>query len=573
MGVTVKLIYCLLRGALAISLLSSPCLADQVDVAFVNGKFWTANPSEREAEAVAVKGGVFVAVGSDDQIKALANTDTKIIDLQGRRVLPGLIDAHTHPLETLWMKSDWVDARYPGTPSVAAALSNIAARVATTPPGDWIFVACVSASENKFAERRLPTKSELDKVAPANPVILANGAHMAVVNAMALEAMGIAKGITRLPKGGGVLTDTQGNPTGVITDGFADIPSSPKPEEIADYYGHGIARFWNQYGFTSMLAITPYQAVPVLQQVSRTLKVPDIRYTVSVWAAPDGKGLPDDLSVFDMPEEADASYYRFAGIKAWVDGENDARTGFMYEPYEGHFDIDPAGGRGSLVTPQADADAFVDLARRNGRLAMLHCSGDAATDICLSAYERDASASPPDALRRIEHFGMFQLSETQLARAQALKRGGLFISIQPIWLTELVRADVENMGEERAKTGYKFETLIKAGLEPAASTDMTGLYLGNIDPFRAMQAVVTRVSDMGVFEPEEAVSVEDAIRMWTIWPAKAIGESSHRGTIEVGKLADMTVLTRDILSVPADHIEDVQAAETIVGGRIVYTRP
>lgn len=563
----------LLGAAFALCLASTSALAGNVDVAFVNGKFWTVNPGNPEAEAVAVKDGVFVAVGSTAEITAMADAATRIVDLHGQRVLPGLIDAHTHPLETLWMKSDWVDARYPGTPSVAAALSNIAARVAGTPPGDWIFVACVSASENKFAEKRLPTRAELDQVAPANPVILANGAHMAVVNSKALDVMGITKGVTRLPKGGGVLTDADGNPTGVITDGFADIPSSPKPEEIAQYYSEGIAGFWNQYGFTSMLAITPHQAVPVLQQVSLAVKAPNIRYTVSVWGAPDGKGLPDDLSVFDMPKEADPDYYRFAGIKAWVDGENDARTGYVYDPYEGHFDIDPPGGRGSLVTPQPEADAFVDLARRNGRLAMLHCSGDAATDICLTAYERDAAATPPDAQRRIEHFGMFQLTDTQLARAVALKKNGLSISVQPIWLTELVKADVENMGAARASTGYRFATLIKAGLEPAASTDMTGLYLGNIDPFKAIEALVTRVSDMGVFEPQEAVSVEDAIRMWTIWPARAIGEASRRGSIEAGKLADLTVLTEDILSVPADQLATVHAAQTIVGGRIVYARP
>jgi predicted amidohydrolase YtcJ len=563
----------LLAGAFALGLMSTTALAGQADEAFVNGRFWTGNPAQPEAQAVAVKDGVFVAVGSNEQVKALTDAATTVIDLNGQRVLPGLIDAHTHPLETLWMKSDWVDARYPGTPSVAAALDNIAARVATTAPGDWIFVACVSASENKFAEKRLPTKAELDKVAPNNPVILANGAHMAVVNSAALGVLGITRGTTRLPRGGGVLTDSDGNPSGVITDGFADIPSAPKPAEIVEYYGHGIAQFWNQYGFTSMLAITPHQVVPVLQEVSRSVKQPDIRYTVSVWGAPDGKGLPDDLGTFDMPKDADPNYYRFAGIKAWVDGENDARTGYMYQPYEGHFDIDPAGGRGTLVTPQPEADAFVDLARRNGRLSMLHCSGDAAMDICLTAYEKDAAASPPDPQRRIEHFGMFQMNGTQLQRAQALKKTGLFISIQPIWLTELVKADVENMGADRAATGFRFKTMIDAGLEPAASTDMTGLYLGNIDPFKAMQAVVTRVSDMGVFEAQEAVPVEDAIRMWTIWPARAIGEAQHRGSIEPGKLADMTVLTEDILSVPADHIAAVQAARTIVGGRTVYARP
>jgi predicted amidohydrolase YtcJ len=114
--------------------------------------------------------------------------------------------------------------------------------------------------------------------------------------------------------------------------------------------------------------------------------------------------------------------------------------------------------------------------------------------------------------------------------------------------------------------------MIAAGLEPAASTDMTGIYLGNVNPFTAMQAVVTRLSDDGVFEPQEAVSVEDALRMWTIWAAKAIGEGEHRGSIEVGKLADMAVLTDDILTIAPEAIHAVGVETTIVGGRVAYSR-
>ena len=296
-----------------------------------------------------------------------------------------------------------------------------------------------------------------------------------------------------------------------------------------------------------------------------------------MWAAPDGKGFPDDLGEFEMPAGADPDFFKFVGIKAWVDGENDCRTGYMYHPYLGHLDIDPPGGRGTLVTPQDDANAFADLAHTNNRIAMLHCSGDAAVDIGLGAYEHSAkagagSAGIPDTIRRIEHFGMFQLTDSQVARAKKLVKHGLRISVQPIWLNELVKADKENMGAERAKTGFKFKTLIDAGLEPAASTDMTGIYLGNVEPFIAMQAMVTRGSDDGVFEPQEAISVTDALRMWTLWPARAIGEGEHRGSIEVGKLADMTVLTDDVFTIAPEKIHTVAAAMTIVGGRVVFSR-
>lgn len=544
-----------------------------VDVIFLNAKITTLNDAAPQAEAVAVTGGRFSAVGSTAEVRKLAGESTSVIDLQGRRVLPGLIDAHCHPVETLWMKDDWVDARFPGTPSVAATLQKLADRAKTTKKGDWIFVACVSASENKFAEKRVPTRAEMDTAAPDNPVILGNGTHMAIVNSAALSALGIVKGQKKLPKGGTVLLDADGEPTGVITDGFADIPSSPQPSEVAGYIEKGIPEFWNAHGYTSVLAITPHQVVPALQAVSAKVARSDIRYSVSVWAAPDGKGFPDDLGEFEMPAGADPDYFKFVGIKAWVDGENDCRTGYMYEPYLGHLDIDPPGGRGTLVTPQEDANAFADLAHRNNRIAMLHCSGDAAVDIGLGAYEHSSGGDgATHTIRRIEHFGMFQLTDSQLARATALVPSGLHISVQPIWLTELVKADFENMGPERTKTGFKFKTMIDAGLRPAASTDMTGIYLGNVEPFIAMQAMVTRGSDDGVFEPQEAISVEDAVRMWTIWPAAAIGEAEHRGSIEVGKLADMTVLTDDIFAIAPDRIHTVAAAHTVVGGRVVFSR-
>ena len=419
----------------------------------------------------------------------------------------------------------------------------------------------------------MPSKAELDHAAPHNPVILGNGTHMAIVNSTALTALGITTGQTKLPKGGTVLLDDSGEPTGVITDGFADIPSSPQPGEIAGYIEKGIPEFWNSHGYTSVMAIVPHQVVSALQAVSTKVKQPNLRYSVSVWAAPDGKGFPADLNEFEMPAGADSDFFKFVGIKAWVDGENDCRTGYMYQPYLGHLDIDPPGGRGTLVTPQAEANAFADLAHANDRIAMLHCSGDAAIDIGLGAYEHSAQAGPgPDTIRRIEHFGMFQVSDSQLQRARNLLAHGLRISVQPIWLTELVKADYENMGAERTETGFKFKTMIDAGLEPAASTDMTGIYLGNVEPFTAMEAMVTRRSDKGVFEAQEAISVDDALRMWTLWPAKAIGEGEHRGTIEVGKLADLTVLTDDIFAIAPEQIHTVGAAETIVGGRVVFSR-
>jgi len=468
------------------------------------------------------------------------------------------------------LKETWVDCRYPQTPSVKQALANIAAWAKKTPKGAWIDVACVSASENKFIEKRLPTKTELDAAAPDNPVVLADGAHLAVVNSLALKRLGIQKGIRRLPHGATVILDKQGDPTGVLADAQGDIPLNITPAQLERYYTKGIQEFWNQQGFTSLLAITPAEALPVLQKVAESKIQPTIRYTTSIWTSANGKDMPEDLGKFHMPPSADPAWYRFGGIKDWIDGENDCRTGYMYQPYLGKLDTDPPGGLGTLVTDQPAANHFAAIANRAGVICMFHCSGDHATDIGLNAFDQVIKSGRPGTIMRIEHFGMFQLTDQQLQRAKEMKKQGLYVSTQPIWLLELVKADYENMGAKRASTGFQFRAMIDAGLEPAASTDMTGIYLGNINPFQAIYAMVTRDSDKGEFVPGQAISITEALKMWTIWGAKSMGEAGVKGSIEPGKYADLTVLSDDILTMDKKRLGDVKVLKTIVGGNVVY---
>jgi hypothetical protein len=473
-------------------------------------------------------------------------------------------------MEAMMMKETWVDCRYPETPSVKVALENIAAWAKKTPKGEWIFAACVSASENKFKEKRLPTKAELDAVAPDNPILVTNGTHMGIANTAALKKLGITKGMAKLPHGGSVILDKDGEPTGVLTDAQGDVPFTPTLANLEKYYTKDIQEFWNAHGFTSFLAITPAAALPVLQKIAGAKVQPTIRYTTSIWSSANGKDMPEDLAKFRMPETADPAWYKFGAIKVWIDGENDCRTGFMYGPYVGHFDTDSPGGRGTLVTPQPDADRFAGIAAKNGVMCMMHCSGDEAMDVGLTAYEGQIKSGLSAPIMRIEHFGMFQMNDKQLARAKAMVDKKFKISIQPTWLLDLVKADYENMGPERTRTGFRFRSMIDAGLEPAAGSDVTGIYLDNINPFLAIYSSVTRESDKGIFMPEEAVSVTEALKMWTVWAAKLIGEFDVKGSIEPGKYADMTVLSDDIMTMPKEGLKDVKVLKTIVGGNAVY---
>ena len=555
---------------LGLVFISNFVLAAEPEIVYFNGKITTLNAAQPTATAVAVLGGKIMQVGSSEELKALAGSSTQMVDLNGSTVVPGLIDAHCHPMEAMMMKETWVDCRYPGTSSVKQALGNIAGWVKNTPKDEWVFVACVSASQNKFAEKRMPTKAELDSVAPNNPLMVANGTHMGIANSAALKRLGIAKGVAKLPHGGSAILDKNGEPTGVLTDAQADTPTTPTIAQLEKYYLKDIQEFWNQYGFTSFMAITPAAALPVLQKIAGSGNQPTMRYTTSIWTSANGKDMPEDLNKFNMPLGSDPQWYRFGAIKVWVDGENDCRTGLMYGPYVGHFDTDPAGGKGTLVTPQADANRFAQIANNNGVMSMMHCSGDKAMDIGLTAYEKQAKLHILGKLMRLEHFGMFQMNDQQLKRAKALIDQGLKISIQPTWLLDLVKADYENMGRKRTRTGFKFRSMIDAGLEPAAGSDVTGIYLDNVNPFLAIYAAVTRESDDGIFMPEEAISVTEALKMWTIWAAKSMGEADRKGSIEPGKYADMTVFSDDIFSMPKANLKDLKVLKTIVGGKVVY---
>ncbi|MCX6277318.1 MAG: amidohydrolase [Bacteroidetes bacterium] len=541
------------------------------EVIFFNGKIITLDKSNKIVEAVAVLNGKFLAAGSDAEIKKLAGPNTKLIDLQKKTVTPGFIDAHTHPVETMYLTTDFVNCRYPGVPSVKQALRNMTDSVKTAKKGQWILAACVSASQTKFAEKRMPTLAELDSISPDNPVVVLDGTHLFVVNSKALEVIGVKKGQTKLPHGGGIGLDNNGNPNGTLTDAFADVPSVLTPVQLESFFTTGIQKFWNSYGFTTVMGITQAAVVPVLQKVAASGYKPSLRYSMSVWKAANGEDMPEDLSVFALPAGSDPDYYRFAGIKAWVDGENDARTGLMCSPYLGHKETDPAGGHGAQVTSGDQAIRLAKIAQKNGVICMLHCSGDKAMAIGMTTYENLCAAGKPKNIFRIEHFGVFQMYQNQLDSAVKLHDKGLRISVQPTWLTVLVKSDIEDMGYERAATGFRFRTMVKAGLEPAGSTDVTGVYLENTNPMKAIYATVTRNSDAGKFEPEQALTVTESLKMWTIWAAKALGEEKLKGTIEPGKYADMTVLSDDILTIDPEKIIDIKIEKTIVGGKIVYS--
>jgi hypothetical protein len=227
---------------------------------------------------------------------------------------------------------------------------------------------------------------------------------------------------------------------------------------------------------------------------------------------------------------------------------------------------------------QADLDALALRAHRAGLAFLAHATGDRATAMSLTAFEHvqaevgtaAVAAARGQGLQRIEHYGEFMLGPDDLARA---KRLGVMVNVQPGWIYTLANSTSENLGAERARGAFRFRDMIDAGLEPGFGTDLTGIVLETFNPFLHVWAAVTRNSDVGVFVPEQAVSVTEALRMLTIWSARAQGEGAIKGSIEPGKLADMVVISDDILRIPPSSIRDLKVVKTIVGGRVVYQAP
>ena len=225
---------------------------------------------------------------------------------------------------------------------------------------------------------------------------------------------------------------------------------------------------------------------------------------------------------------------------------------------------------------QEELDALALRAHRAGLAFLAHATGDRATAMALTAFEHvrveEGSGAPARgaAPQRIEHFGEFMLGPDDLARA---KRLGVMVNVQPGWIYTLANSTIENLGAERARGAFRFRDMIDAGLEPGFGTDLTGIVLETFDPFLHVWAAVTRMSDVGVFVPEQAVSVTEALRMLTIWSAQAQGEGAIKGSIEPGKLADMVVISDDIMRIPPSAIRDLKVLKTIVGGRVVYEAP
>src|SRR5712691_8693694 len=550
---------------LVVSVLMSanfPTQADKplfaADLIIINAKIHTMDQGQPLAEAVAVAGNRIVAVGSTKEIRKLAGANTHVIDAKGQLVLPGFNDAHVHFMSGGFQLSS-VDLRDANTPQeFAERIRDFAAKL---PRGRWITGG--DWDHERWPDAKLPAKELIDRYTPRTPVFVNRlDGHMALANSLALKLAGVTRE-TKDPPGGVVVRDSKtGEPTGILKDAAQSfvwkvIPAASFEQKLAA--ARAATNHAASLGVTSVQDMSAGVDVGVYQALLDRGELKTRVY--AVWPLPSW----DRLARTGVRAHFGSAMLRTGGLKGFADGSLGSTTALFFEPY---LDAPKTSGIPSdEMFPEGAMLERVRGADRAGLQVIIHAIGDRANDNILSIYER-VQKENGDRDRR------FRIEHAQHLRPQYIPRFArdkVIASMQPYHAIDDGRWAEKRIGPERAKTTYAFRSLLDSGATLAFGTDWT---VAPLDPMLSLYAAVTRRTLDGKnpngWIPEQKISVEEAVRAYTIGSAYAEFQEKEKGTIVPGKLADIVILSRDIFKIDPKEIEKAKVVLTIMNGRVVY---
>ena len=531
---------------------------DRADIIFTNGIVHTVDAVNSLAEAVAVADGRILAVGSNAEIAATAGPSTRRVDLAGRSLTPGFIDAHHH-FVGVGGAQDAIDCKAPGMGSIRAIVEEVRKKAATLPPGTWIRGR--GYDQSRLAEQRHPNRHDFDPVSPEHPVVFTRTCgHIIAFNTKAIE---LAKLSMTAPDidGGRYDRDGDGNILGVSYE-RANAPiqaaAAPSRDEIRSWLKAANTADLAS-GLTSIHDAGGMMGVPfdLAQELvaSDELQVRIYAFTTVNAANHPHVGILNTGVRTGFGNER----LRIGAFKVMTDGSSSGPTAATREPYESNSD-----DSGIAYWKQDDLDDLIGRAHRAGWQCTVHAVGDKAIEQTLDAMARAQSEYPREGLRhRIDHCGITPPDLQRRVRAQ-----GIVPAMQPAFFWEFGDGYIRNYGRARADVMFPAKSLLEAGVIVAGSSDSP---VTDYRPLFGIEQAQTRATmDGDVCGPDECVDLTTAIRMHTYNGAYASFEEHLKGSIEVGKLADLTVLSEDIRAVPTRELRDLPIAMTVVGGKVAY---
>jgi predicted amidohydrolase YtcJ len=559
-------------GLLFGSLTSCAPKKERADLVLVNGKIVTVDESLPEAEALAVRGGRITAVGDNEQIRDYIGTDTEVIDLDGRLAVPGFIDAHVHftGIGQAKLGLDLMNAE-----NWDAVLALVGDAVSKAEPGDWIFGR--GWHQEKWDEipepnvDGLPYHDALSRLSPENPVLLSHASgHASFANAKAMELAGVTKG-TPDPPGGEIVRDENGQPIGVFREmaqrlirGALDEYMEQRSDEEKKAERERVLELASEEclakGLTSVHdAGSSFETIDLFKEFAAAGRL-GVRLYVMVREYPDR--LRENLSEYRL-EGWGNDHLTVRSIKLTLDGALGPHGAWLLEPY-----ADLPSSLGLNTNPVEVAEETARIAIENGFQFCVHCIGDRANRETLNIFENAFTAHPDktDVRWRIEHSQ--HLHPDDIPRFGRL---GIIPSMQGIHCTSDGPYVLKRLGEKRAEEGaYVWRKLMNTGAVICNGTDAP---VEDVDPIPCFHATVTRLMRNGEpFYPDQRMTREEALRSYTLNAAYAAFQEDQLGSLSPGKLADIVVLSKDIMTVPEDEILEARVLYTIVGGEILFSR-
>ena len=553
----------ILLAILLFNLAPTGMKVEPADLVFINGNIYTVNDKQPRAEAVAVKSDRIVFVGSNVAAKKYQGAKTRVVDLHGATVVPGLTDAHNH---LIGVGQREMTLNLEGITNLQDFLAKVKTRVDAAKPGEWITGR--GWIETFWQPPVFPTRSDLDKIAPNNPVFLTRAdGHGAVANSAALDLGGITNE-TKDPFGGQILRDKQtGEATGMLLDTAQGMVSRRIPPRAEGTTEQAVILGVNRsimLGWTQVQdAGGSYADFALYSKLFSEGKIKLRIYKAVYGPGPEADRLLREGAIIG----AQGNRLNLRAIKVVSDGALGSRGAALLAPY-----TDAPDSSGFLRVKEAELLPMLEEALRKGIQVETHAIGDYANRFTLDEYEKALKAVPvaqrkiADPRWRVEHAQI--VNPADIPRFARL---GIIPSMQPSHAIGDLHFAPSRLGIKRLEGAYVWNSFIKSGVIVAGGSDAP---VERGEPMIEFYAAVARKDIRGFsgegWHPEEAVTRAQALQMFTIWPAHVAFEEKLRGSIEVGKLADLTILSADIMKIPELEILKTRCVMTVIGGEIVY---